>query len=133
MLDNLESQILSRVKKNFSERIKKNYPDLNFTTSDKTPTKAKFPTVYIHFMESPEGFETLDGISLNGIDPASFQVDVTDNQSNNRTDEVAWEVFRVMKSMRFKAKPAVPFHNNNGSTYCTTARYRRTIGSGEVL
>lgn len=132
MLDSLESQIFSRTKANFSERIKKKYPDLNFTTSDKAPTKAKFPTVYIHFMESPEGFETLDGKTFGGIDPASFQIDVTDNQNQARADEVAKEVLRIMKTMRFKAA-GMPFHDNSGDTYRTISRWRRPIGEGDIL
>lgn len=132
MLDSLESQIFSRIKENFSDRIKKKYTDLNFTTSDKTPTKAKFPTVYVHLLESSEAGGTLEGTEICGIN-ATFQIDVSDNQNNNRTDEVAWEVFRIMKSMRFKARPAVPFHNNNGGTYRTSARYGRIVGDGDIL
>lgn len=131
MLDSLESQIFSRIKANFSDRIKKKYPDLNFTTSDKTPTKAKFPTVYIHFMESPEIGSDLEGTSVNGI-TATFQIDVTDNQSQTRADEVSREVLRIMKTMRFKAV-GMPFHDNSGDTYRTISRYRRPVGAGDIL
>lgn len=131
MLDSLESQIFSRIKANFSGRIKKKYPDLNFTTSDKTPTKAKFPTVYVHFMESPEIEGTLEGTEICGINSA-FQIDVSDNQNNSRTDEVAKEVLRIMKSMGFKPF-TMPMHNNIGDVYITTSRYRRVIGDGDIL
>lgn len=131
MLGSLESQIFSRIKANFSERIKKKYSDLNFTTSNRAPTKAKFPTVYIHFMESQETEETLDGTDVNAV-TASFQVDVSDNQSQARADEVAREVLRIMKSMRFRAV-GMPFHDNSGDTYRTVTRYRRIIASGDIL
>lgn len=131
MLDSLESQIFSRIKANFSDRIKKKYPDLNFTTSDKDPTKAKFPTVYIHFMESPEIGSDLEGTSINGI-TVTFQIDVTDNQSQSRADEVAKEALRTMKTMRFKAV-GMPFHDNSGDTYRTISRYRRPVGAGDIL
>lgn len=131
MLDSLESQIFSRIKVNFSGRIKKKYPDLNFTTSDKAPTKAKFPTVYIHMLESPEIGSDLEGTSINGI-TATFQIDVTDNQSQTRADEVAKEVLRIMKTMRFKAI-GMPFHDNSGDTYRTISRYRRPVGAGDIL
>lgn len=131
MLDSLESQIFSRIKYGFLDRIKSKYPDLNFTTSDKASTKAKFPTVYVHMMESPEVGETLDGTEIAGV-KAIFQVDVSDNQNNNRTDEVAKEVLRIMKNMRFKPNP-MPLHNNVGDTYITTARYQRVIGAGDIL
>lgn len=131
MFDSLESQIFSRIKANFSDRIKKKYTDLNFTTSDKAPTKAKFPTVYVHFMESPEIGSDLDGASINGI-TATFQIDVTDNQSQTRADEVAREVLRIMKTMRFKAA-GMPFHDNSGDTYRTISRFRRPVGAGDIL
>lgn len=131
MLDSLESQIFSRIKANFSDRIKKKYPDLSFTTSDKTPTKAKFPTVYIHFMESTEIGSDLEGTSINGI-TATFQIDVTDNQSQSRADEAAKEALRIMKTMRFKVV-GMPFHDNSGDTYRTISRYRRPVGAGDIL
>lgn len=131
MLDNLESQIFSRIKANFSDRIKKKYPDLNFTTSNKTPTKAKFPTVYIHFMESPEIGSDLEGASINGI-TATFQIDVTDNQSQARADEVSKEVLRIMRTMRFKSV-SMPLHDNSGDTYRTISRFRRPVGAGDIL
>lgn len=131
MLDSIESQIFSLVKAKFSERIKKKYPDLNFTTSDKSSAKPKFPTVYIHLMEPQETGETLDGLYVNAV-IATFQIDVSDNQNQARADEVAREILKVMKSMRFSAKP-LPFHNNVGDVYRTTARYRRVIGAGDII
>lgn len=131
MLDSIESQIFSRVKANFSDRIKNKYPNLNFTTSDKSSTSPKFPTVYIHLMEPTEDGETLDGSGLNAVN-ATFQIDVSDNQSQARADEAAREVLRIMKTMRFSAKP-LPFHNNVGDVYRTTARYRRIIGAGDII
>lgn len=130
-MDDLESIIFSRVKYQFSDRIKKKYESLNFTTSDKAPTKAKFPTVYIHMLESPEIGSDLEGTSINGI-TATFQIDVTDNQSQTRADEVAKEVLRIMKTMRFKAV-GMPFHDNSGDTYRTISRYRRPVGAGDIL
>lgn len=131
MLDSLETQIFSLIKAKFSAKIKEKYKDLNFTTSDKSSTKAKFPTVYVHFMESPEIGETLEGTEINGVN-ATFQIEVTDNQSQARADEVAKEILRIMKSMRFKTV-GMPFHDNSGDTYRTISRYRRPIGAGDIL
>lgn len=131
MLDSLETQIFSLVKAKFSTKIKEKYKDLNFTTSDKSSTKAKFPTVYVHFMESPEIGETLEGTEINGVN-ATFQIEVTDNQSQARADEVSKEVLRIMKIMRFKAV-GMPFHDNSGDTYRTVSRYRRPVGAGDIL
>lgn len=131
MLDSLESQIFSRVKANFSERIKKKYPDLSFTTVDKSSTKPKFPTVYIHMLSSPESGNDTEGDNVNAI-YAAFQIDITDNQSQSRADEVSKEVLRIMKSMRFQAL-GMPFHDNTGDTFRTSSRYRRMIADNDVL
>lgn len=131
MLDSLETQIFSLAKAKFSAKIKAKYPDLNFTTSDRSSTKPKFPTVYVHFMESPEIGSTLEGTEIPGIN-ATFQIEVTDNQSQTRADEVSKEILKVMKSMRFKPV-GMPFHDNSGDTYRTVSRYRRVIGDGDIL
>lgn len=131
MLDSLETQIFSLIKAKFSAKIKAKYKDLNFTTSDKSSTKAKFPTVYMHMIDSQEVGSDLEGTSIPGVN-AAFQVDVYDNQNNSRTDEVAKEILRVMKSMRFKPAP-MPMHNNSGDVYINTARYKRVIGDGDIL
>lgn len=132
-LDMLESQVLSLIKSNFSERIKnkKEYKDLNFTTSDRVQGEAKFPTVYVHMMESPEVGSTLEGSDVSGIN-ATFQIEVTDNQNNKRTDEISREVLRIMKSMRFRVV-GMPIHDNSQGAYRTASRYRRVMGSGDLL
>lgn len=131
MLDSIETQVFSLIKAKFSAKIKAKYKDLNFTTSDRSSTKPKFPTVYIHLLESTEIGSDLEGTSVNGIN-ATFQIDITDNQSQTRADEVAKEVLRIMKSMRFKPV-GMPFHDNSGDTYRTVSRYRRPIGAGDIL
>ena len=131
MLDSIETQVFSLIKAKFSAKIKAKYKDLNFTTSDRSSTKPKFPTVYIHLLESPEIGSTLEGTEIPGIN-ATFQIDVTDNQSQTRADEVAKEILKVMKSMRFKSA-GIPFHDNSGDTYRTVSRYRRIIGDGDIL
>lgn len=131
MLDSIETQVFSLISSRFSKNKRKDYPNINFTTSDSASTKPKFPTVYIHMIDSSEVGSDLDGTSIPGVN-TSFQIDVSDNQNNNRTDDVAREVLRVMKGMRFKPV-TMPMHNNNGGVYVTTARYRRVIGDGDKL
>lgn len=131
MLDSLESQVFSRVKYGFSDRIKKKYPDLNFTTNDRADTKPKFPTVYVHFMTGPESGSTTEGNDINAV-YVNFQIDVTDNQSQARADEVARETLRVMKTMLFQAV-GMPYHDNSDSAYRTVSRYRRMLADEDIL
>ena len=100
MLDSIETQVFSLIKAKFSAKIKAKYPDLKFTMVDKSSTKPKFPNVYIHLLPSNTIGKTLEGNAIEGID-ATFQVDVQDNQSQQRATEVSNEVLRVMVSMGF--------------------------------
>lgn len=131
MLDSLESQVFSRVKKEFSERLKKKYESLSFTTTDKSATQPKFPCVYVHLLPSNSIGDTLEGGNIEGVGSA-FQVDVQDNQSQARAGEVADEVLRIMVSMGFKPRP-MPYFDNPDSTYRSTARYFRAIGDEDIL
>lgn len=131
MFDLIESNIYSRIKAQFSERIKKKYPDLNFTTTTQSQTKPKFPTVYVHLMPSSEQGETLDGTGINAA-LVSFQIEVTDNQSQQRAGEVMWEAARIMKSMRFSVI-VMPEFSYQESAYRSVARFRRMIGTGDIL
>lgn len=131
MLDSLESQIFSRIKVNFSDRIKKKYTDLNFTTVDKSLTKPKFPNVYIHLLPSNSIGETNESKTLEGLG-ATFQIDVQDNQSQARAKEVADEALRIMTSMGFKPRPA-PHFENTEDTYRNTSRYYKAIGDEDIL
>ena len=132
-LDMLESQVLSLIKSNFSERIKnkKEYKDLNFTTSDRVQGEARFPTVYVHMIDSSEAGGTLEGTDICGIN-AAFQIEVSDNKNNKRTDEISREILRIMKSLRFKAI-VIPIHKNTQDAYMTDSRYQRVVGSGDFL
>lgn len=131
-LDMLETQILNLIKIRFSDKIKdkKEYADLTFTTSDKVETKPKFPTVYISMIDSPEKGKTLSANSLNFVD-AAFQIEVSDNQNNKRTDEISREVLRIMVSVGFQVL-VMPTHKNT-EVYRTVSRYLRTTGTGDVL
>lgn len=132
-LDMLETQVLSLIKARFSPKIKskKEYANLNFTTSSKATTTAKFPTVYVHMMESPEVSGTLEGSDICGIN-ATFQIEVTDNENQNRADEISREILRIMKTMRFRVM-GMPIHDNTQDAYRTISRYRRVMGSGDLL
>lgn len=129
--DVLEGIVLTRVKSEFSDKIKKKYPDLTFTTTQKSDQIPKFPTVYIHLLPSPERGQDLSGNSINGI-YANFQIEVSDNQNNSRAREVMNEVVRIMKTMRFSINE-MPYSDYRDNTYYSLVRARRMIGSNDIL
>ncbi|MFQ9515334.1 MAG: hypothetical protein ACLRZ9_05860 [Eubacterium sp.] len=128
---NLESRVNSRIKYNFSDNIKKKYPDLDFTTSQNNNTKPRFPTVYTELLPSPEIGQTLKGTSLNGV-LVTFQIKVSDNVNNSRAREVANEVVRILKTMRFSISE-MPYSEFKDSTYYSLIRASRVIGAGDIL
>ena len=131
MLDMLESQVITRIKTQFSQKMKDRYPNLKFTNSDRADTVPKFPTVYIHEMPGMETGEDLQGDTINAV-WSSFQIEVTTNTKMNDAKEVMNEVVRIMKTMRFQVI-ATPEFQNTDSTYQRVARFRRMIADDDIL
>ena len=122
MLDMLESQVITRIKTQFSKKLKDRYPNLKFTNSDRADTVPKFPA---------ETGEDLQGDTINAV-WSSFQIEVTTNTKMNDAKEVMNEVVRIMKTMRFQVI-ATPEFQNTDSTYRRVARFRRMIADGDIL
>ena len=91
MLDMLESQVITRIKTQFSKKLKDRYPNLKFTNSDRADTVPKFPTVYIHEMPGAETGTDLQGDTINAV-WSSFQIEVTTNTKMDEAKEVMDEV-----------------------------------------
>lgn len=127
----IQSTVLTRIKVITTEKLKGKYPDIYFTTSNKKRTEPQFPTVYVKRMQGTEEGQTLDGTSVNAI-LSTFQIEVTDNISDSRAQEVADAVGAVMKSMRYQML-GEPFPDNDNDTYRNVARYQRIVGFGDVL
>ena len=130
MLDMLESQVITRIKTQFSQKLKDRYPDLKFTNSNRADTVPKFPTVYIHEMSGAETGANTEGNTNNAV--WTFQIEATTNTKMNDAKEVMNEVVRIMKTMRFQVI-ATPEFQNTDSTYRRVARFRRMIADGDIL
>lgn len=131
LLDMIESQTFSLIKAKMPDNIKKNYPDLDFTTSDVNPTQPKFPTVYVHLMESPESGMSTEGEDVEAV-LATIQVDVIDNKNQARATEIGREALKIMKSLRFHAV-VMPFSQDTEGVFRNIARYRRMIGNNDIF
>ena len=126
MLD-VETIVFSRIKAKATEKFKTKYRDISFTTSNKVVSSPKFPNVYVHLLGSPEIGNDLEGNKINGID-ATFQIEVTDNESQSRAKDVMNEVVGIVKEMRFSIS-SMPEVNNTDSTFRCVMRCGRIIGS----
>ena len=131
--DRISSVVFTRIKNEFSSTIKKNYKmkDENFSTVGSSDTPAVFPFVYIQLLPSTEQGQDLEGNTINaGL--FTFQIEVTDNQTQERAKDVMSEVKRIMKSMRFTVQ-CTPTLEDTKDTHRAIMRCNRIIGSCDIL
>lgn len=128
----IKSIVFTRIKTDGTTKLKEQFPNIYFTTSDKAQTNPKFPTVYLKKLQSAEKGRTLDGTTVNGA-LASFQIDVIDNKSDTNAENVADVVADIMKTMRFEMV-GDPFPNSQSTgEYRCTSRWQRTIADKDIL
>lgn len=125
----IENLVVTRIQNEFSEDLLEKYPNIDFTSTEVSNDEPSFPTVYIHMLPSPEIGQTVEGTDLSGIF-ANFQIDVSDNQSKQRTKEVSAEVVRILKTMRFSINQ-MPYPERKDGVFYSILRARRTIGAGD--
>ena len=131
--DRISSVVFTRIKNEFSSTIKKNYKmkDENFSTVGSSDTPAVFPFVYIQLLPSTEQGQDIEGNTINaGL--FTFQIEVTDNQTQARAKDVMSEVKRIMKSMRFTVQ-CTPTLEDTKDTHRAIMRCNRIIGSCDIL
>lgn len=134
-LNMLESIIFSRLKAEFSPKIKAKYKDLDFTTQEVKKTnvqgKDKFPNVYVYLMPGTEIGQTLEGNTFVG-GTFTFQIRVTNNSGQAAVQEITNEIVRIMKKMRFSIV-ATAVYENDANTQWSVMRFRRPICNGDIL
>ena len=131
--DRISSVVFTRIKNGFSSTIKTKYKmtSSNFSTVGSSDTPAVFPFVYIQLLPSTEQGQDIEGNTINaGL--FTFQIEVTDNQTQARAKDVMSEVKRIMKSMRFTVQPT-PDIQDTKDTHRSIMRCNRIIGSCDIL
>ena len=131
--DRISSVVFTRIKNEFSNSLKTKYKmtSSNFSTVGSSDTPAVFPFVYIQLLPSAETGQDIEGDAINtGL--FTFQIEVTDNQSQTRAKDVMSEVKRIMKSMRFTVQ-CTPTLEDTKDTHRAIMRCNRRIGSNDIL
>ena len=131
--DRISSVVFTRIKNEFSSSLKENYKmkDENFSTVGSSDAPAVFPFVYINLLPSVERGQDIEGNTINaGL--FTFQIEVTDNQTQARAKDVMSEVKRIMKSMRFTVQ-CTPTREDTKDTHRAIMRCNRIIGSCDIL
>ena len=131
--DRISSVVFTRIINEFSSTIKTKYKmtSSNFSTVGSSDTPAVFPFVYIQLLPSTEQGQDIEGNTINaGL--FTFQIEVTDNQTQARAKDVMSEVKRIMKSMRFTVQ-CTPKLEDTKDTHRAIMRCNRRIGSNDIL
>ena len=131
--DRISSIVFTRIKNEFSSSLKTKYKmtSSNFSTVGSSDTPAVFPFVYVQLLPSAEQGQDIEGNTINaGL--FTFQIEVTDNQTQSRAKDVMSEVKRIMKSMRFTVQPT-PDIQDTKDTHRAIIRCNRRIGSDDIL
>ena len=131
--DRISSIIFTRIKNEFSSTLKTKYKmtSNNFSTVGSSDTQAVFPFVYVQLLPSAESGQDIEGNTINaGL--FTFQIEVTDNQTQARAKDVMSEVKRIMKSMRFTVQ-CTPTLEDTKDTHRAIMRCNRIIGSCDIL
>lgn len=132
-IDRISSVVFTRIKSEFSSALKTKYKmaNSNFSTVGSSDAPAVFPFVYVQLLPSAEAGQDLEGNEINaGL--FTFQIEVTDNQSQTRAKDVMSEVKRIMKAMRFTVQPT-PDIQDTKDTHRAIMRCNRRIGSSDIL
>lgn len=129
----IPSMVFTRIKTEFPEELKQKYniKNDNFSTVNALNTTPTFPFVYVQNLPGAEQGQDLENKTINGA-LFTFQIDVTDNKSQTRVREVMSEVIKSMKNMRFEVN-SMPSFEKQENLYRMSARFRRLIGSGDIL
>lgn len=130
----LPSLIFTRIKTTFDKKILDKYSmgSGNFTNVGSNSTPAKFPFVYIELIDLPEKHRDLEGTNINST-KVSFKITVSDNKTQARANEVAKEVLKTMKRMKFDAIQ-IPIPGNVVSgIYTCVGTYERNIDENDII
>lgn len=130
----VQTKIYSKARAILLSQLKSKYSDLYVTEDNATPTKPRFPTVYIDFIGAPERGNTIENATINAVEmTAEVHVKVTTAQGITVNQEVAWAVVDAFKSMGFNVTlPNMAVSNIDG-VYESVARFSRIIGNGDSI
>lgn len=131
--DRISSVVFTRIKNEFSSTLKTKYKmtNSNFSTVGSSDTPAVFPFVYVQLLPSAEAGQDLERNEINaGL--FTFQIEVTDNQSQARAKDVMSEIKRIMKTMLFTVQPT-PDMQDTKDTHRAIMRCNRIISSNDIL
>lgn len=126
-----QSKGRERLKKTYDYTSKKKFDSVNFTTSSKTLTNPKFPTVYLKKLQGQPRGRTLEDTKVNAI-LTTFQIEVYTNTNDTDAGIIADAMADIMIEMGFDMI-GEPYADNSENVYRNVSRWQRLIGFGDKL
>lgn len=111
------------------------YPDINFTLDpEPDDTSTHFPSVYIHFLPSPEKGQTIDANGINAI-KSTIEIQVTSSKTQGQTvaREVMWNVVDILHSMKYEITYSPEIVPTGNDTNQCVARMSRMLGASDTI
>ena len=128
----IENKVLSLVQAKVRPKLIKKFPKLNFTTSDlNTTAKPEFPCVYIHALPGSEVAKNNETCSINAFN-CGIQIEVYSDKSQSDNKRVMAEIVDAMAAMHYTVNQT-PYNDNMTARYRMICRFRRKIGSEDIL
>lgn len=127
----IDTRVTSRVNNKVKSKLKKTYPELVVTDTDRNNQTKTYPFVYVHELEGSEVGQTLDNSEINAR-TCNFEIKVYSDKSQDVNKEVMIEVVGAMKSMLFNVV-GTPYNANENGLYIRICRFNRIVASGDTL
>lgn len=130
----IQDVVYTKVKIRATKKLVDKYPNITFTKSNNGQIDAKFPTVYISYLQSPEQDKDLERNKINGVQ-LNVQVNVTVSKSQGElvAKEVMAYVIEEFKYMSFDAYSTPIFMRVGEETRQMSAYLRRNVGRNDEI
>ena len=131
MMDDWFARIEPSVFTIFKTRMREDFPNVKYTTTNQDVREEKFPCVYIHEIEQQEWGQDLDNTSINAV-RSVFRVQVfSKSAAENRA--IMTKAVLQMKQLRFNVE-SMPVYasERDKSVFLSGARFVRIIGGGDA-
>lgn len=129
-----ENAIYTIIKTRVTNKLSTKYPNLQFTSDDSGSMKAKFPTVYIHWIPGYEMGRELHNEKVNAF-LCTVQMEVYTNKEQGQkvAKHVMAEVVQQFITLGFEINQMPEFLATNNETKRIVARARRTLAIGDLI
>ena len=128
--EQVESRVLTLVRYRMQRALQgKTSKTIKFTSDGESDAAPYFPTCYIHALQAMETGGDLEGRTINGM---VFTIEVqTYCRDRQECIMIMNEAVYQMKQLAFEAT-AMPIVSTTNNVANGVARFRRTIGAGDV-